>query len=135
VAAARAAAGLAEVVASWPEGHATVVGERGRALSGGERQRVALARALLADPSVLVLDEATAFLDPGTEARVVHGWETSMRGRAVLLITHRLEVARRADRVIVLERGRVVDEGAAHELLARGGPFERVFDRPSPALA
>jgi ATP-binding cassette subfamily B protein len=129
------AAGLALVVASWPEGAATVVGERGRALSGGERQRVALARALLADPAVLVLDEATAFLDPGTEARVVRGWETAMRGRAVLMITHRLDVARRADRVVVLEEGRVADEGPADELVARGGPFERVFDRPSPALA
>jgi ATP-binding cassette subfamily B protein len=129
------AAGLGELVGSWPLGAATVVGERGRALSGGERQRVALARALLADPAVLVLDEATAFLDSATEARVIEGWEAVRRGRTIVLISHRLDVARRADRVVVLRDGRVVEEGTPDELIARGGPFDDLFTAHAPALA
>ncbi len=127
VARALEAAGLGAFVAALPDGADTVVGERGKAVSGGERQRVALARALLADPAVLVLDEATAFLDPEAEARVVRGWEDAMRGRTTLVITHRLEPALRADRVVVLEEGRVVEEGAPRELLARAGAFRRLF--------
>ena len=92
-------------------------GERGRALSAGERQRVAIARAFLADPAVLVLDEATGALDPATEAQVAAGYEAVMRGRTTIIITHRLDLARRADRVIVLERGRIVEEGTAEVLL------------------
>lgn len=127
------AAGLSRLVATWPEGEATVVGERGRALSGGERQRIALARALLARPAVLVLDEATAFLDPEGEAWVVTGWEEVMRDRTTILISHRLDLARRADRVVVLEGGRIVEQGAPIVLSGQGGAFDRLFMAAAPA--
>jgi ATP-binding cassette, subfamily B, bacterial len=127
------AAGLSELLDRLPARLDTPVGERGRALSAGERQRVAVARAFLADPAVLVLDEATGALDPATEAQVVAGYEAIMRGRTTVIITHRLELARLADRVIVLENGRVVQEGTPLELLARGGEFNRLFTVLQPA--
>lgn len=111
------AAGLAPLIARLPNGLATSAGERGRALSAGERQRVAIARAFLADPAVLILDEATGALDPATEATVAAGYENVMRGRTTIIITHRLELARRADRVIVLDGGRIVETGTAVDLM------------------
>lgn len=121
------ASGLTDLVARLPDGLGTMVGERGRALSAGERQRLAIARAFLADPTVLVLDEATGALDPVTEADVASGYDAVMRGRTTVVITHRLAMARRASRVIVLEQGRVVEDGLPEELLARGGAFARLF--------
>ena len=121
------AAGLSELVARLPQGIHTSAGERGRALSAGERQRVAIARAFLANPAVLVLDEATGALDPVTEARVALGYEAVMRGRTTIIITHRLEMARHADRVVVLERGRIVEQGTAESLLVRGESFAELF--------
>jgi ATP-binding cassette, subfamily B, bacterial len=121
------AAGLDELVERLPQGLHTVVGERGRALSAGERQRVAIARAFLTDPAVLVLDEATASLDPATERQVVAGYEALMRGRTTILISHRLEIARHADRIIVIQTGRVVEEGVPAELLGGGSLFNRLF--------
>src|SRR5215467_9982982 len=125
--AAAEAAGLAGLVARLPRGLETSAGERGRALSAGERQRLALARAFLADPAVLVLDEATGALDPATEAQVAAGYEAVMAGRTTILITHRLELARRAERVLVLERGRIVEEGSAETLLGLGQSFASLF--------
>jgi len=127
------AAGLAPLIARLPEGLATPVGERGRELSAGERQRVAIARALLADPAVLVLDEATGALDPATEAEVVTGYEALMRGRTTVLITHRAELARRADRVLLLEGGRIVRELTPRELGEGGEVFAGLFGRREPA--
>jgi ATP-binding cassette subfamily B protein len=132
VAAARAA-GLGELLDRLPQGIDTPVGERGRALSAGERQRVAIARAFLADPAVLVLDEATGAVDPAMEAQVVAGYEAVMRGRTTIVISHRLEPARRADRVIVLRGGRVVEDGAADALVARGGAFAKLFGVLQPS--
>jgi len=121
------ASGLEELVARLPDGLRTVVGERGRALSAGERQRLAIARAFLADPAVLVLDEATGALDPATEADVVAGYDSVMRGRTTIVITHRLAMARRAPRVLVLDGGQVVEDGTPESLLAAGGTFARLF--------
>ena len=88
---------------------------------------MAIARALLADPAVLVLDEATGSLDPATEAAVIAGYEALMRGRTTILITHRVELARRANRVIVLDMGRIVESGPPAELLATGAEFSELF--------
>jgi ATP-binding cassette subfamily B protein len=107
IAAAAMRAGLGPFVARSPRGLDTEVGEGGRALSAGERQRVAIARAFLADPTVLVLDEATGALDAATEAEVVAGYEELMAGRTTIVITHRAELARRADRIVTLEGGSI----------------------------
>jgi ATP-binding cassette subfamily B protein len=96
-------AALDDFVARLPQGLATVVGERGTALSAGERQRIAVARAFLANPSILLLDEPSAALDPESERQVADGYEAVMRGRTTIVITHRLELAARADRVLELD--------------------------------
>ncbi|MDE0356457.1 MAG: ABC transporter ATP-binding protein [Gammaproteobacteria bacterium] len=127
VAAAARAVGLDTFLATLPDGLETLVGEQGRELSAGQRQRVAVARAFLADPAVLVLDEPTSSLDPASERALMEGYEAVMRGRMTILVSHRLALARRADRVVVLERGRIVEEGTAAELLGRRGTFARLF--------
>ena len=121
------ATGLDAFLATLPEGLQTGVGEHGRELSTGQRQRIAVARAFLADPLVLVLDEPTSSLDPASERELMEGYQAVMRGRTTILVSHRLALARRADRVVVLERGRIVEEGTAAGLLGRGGAFARLF--------
>jgi ATP-binding cassette subfamily B protein len=115
------AAGLDAFISRLPQGYATVVGERGTALSAGERQRIAIARALLVDPSVLVLDEPTASLDPATEREVADGLDRIMRGRTTIVITHRMTLAGRADRILTLRPDGVVEEADVNEanLVAR----------------
>ena len=109
-----------------PHGYDTVLGERGMRLSGGERQRIAIARALLRDPPILILDEATSNLDPETERLVQAAILRLLQNRTVLVIAHRLTTAARADRVVVLDRGRVVEEGHHRELIAAGGAYRRL---------
>jgi ATP-binding cassette, subfamily B, bacterial len=121
-------AGLGTLLDSLPEGVATVVGERGRSLSVGERQRLALARALLANPVVLVLDEPTAALDPASEEEVMRSYGRATRHRTTLLITHRAAVARGADRVVVLQGGRIRQEGPPGLLATVPGPFRQLFE-------
>ncbi|HEX6065761.1 MAG TPA: ABC transporter ATP-binding protein [Longimicrobiales bacterium] len=131
VRAAARAAGIAPFIESLPQGYLTIVGERGLALSAGERQRVALARAFLANPSVLVLDEPTAALDPVSERLVTDGYESVMRERTTIVITHRRDLAMRSDRVVVIEGTSVVEMGTPHDLMARGGAFTRLFAAPA----
>jgi ATP-binding cassette subfamily B protein len=121
------AAGLSELVASMPEGIHTVVGERGKQLSLGERQRLAIARAFLADPAVIIMDEATGALDPRSEAAVLRGHAVLLRGRTTILITHRRELVRQADRVVVLDGGRIAEDGPPDELESRGRAFRGLF--------
>jgi ATP-binding cassette subfamily B protein len=134
VQAAAKSAGLAQFVESLPNGYETVVGERGLALSAGERQRVALARAFLANPTVLVMDEPTAALDPIAERLVAEGSRRVMRGRTTVLITHRRDLALQADAVVVLDGARVTESGAPGELARSGGVFARLFDLDRDAL-
>ncbi len=118
-----------EFIERLPAGYDTIVGERGVKLSGGQRQRVAIARAVLKDPAVLVLDEATSSLDTESERLVEDALERLLVGRTTLIIAHRLSTVRRADRLVVLDRGRVVEEGTHADLLARGGLYARLYLR------
>ncbi len=124
---AAAAAGLEAFIARLPAGVATMVGERGLQMSSGERQRIAIARAFLANPSVLVLDEPTAALDPASERQVVESYLAVMRGRTSIVISHRAAVAEAADQVAVVEGSRLVETGPPRELAATGGAFSRLF--------
>jgi len=126
VSAALAAIGALERFEQFEDGIHTEVRERGSRLSAGERQLVSLARAALVDPAVLVLDEATSNLDPGTEAIVEHALESLMTGRTTIIVAHRLSTIRRADRIAVIDAGRMVELGSHDELLALGGRYERL---------
>ena len=118
-----------EFVERLTAGYDTIVGERGVKLSGGQRQRIAIARAVLKDPAVLVLDEATSSLDTESERLVEDALEKLLVGRTTLIIAHRLSTVRRADRLVVLDHGRVVEEGSHADLLAQGGLYARLYQR------
>jgi ATP-binding cassette subfamily B protein len=126
VTAAARAAFAHDFIAALPEGYATFLGERGVRLSGGQRQRIAIARAMLKNPPLLLLDEATSALDAESERAVQAALEAAMRERTTIVIAHRLATVQRADRIVVLEHGRVVDEGRHAELIARGGLYARL---------
>jgi subfamily B ATP-binding cassette protein MsbA len=116
-------------ISGFPEGYATVVGERGIKLSGGQRQRIAIARALLADPTILILDEATSSLDSESEALIQEGLERLQRGRTTFVIAHRLSTIRKADQILVLEDGRILERGSHAQLLAAGGRYRELYDK------
>ncbi|HVK03401.1 MAG TPA: ABC transporter ATP-binding protein, partial [Armatimonadaceae bacterium] len=128
IAAARAA-NVHEFLSELPDGYDTVVGERAFRLSGGERQRLSIARALLKDPRILVLDEATSSLDATSEYLIQQALETLLAGRTSLIIAHRLSTVRNADRILVLEKGRLVESGRHEELLERGGLYATLYRR------
>jgi ABC-type multidrug transport system fused ATPase/permease subunit len=118
-----------DFIRELPEGYDTVVGERGVKLSGGQRQRVAIARAVLADPRILILDEATSSLDSESEAAIQEGLAELMKGRTTFVIAHRLSTIRNADTILVLEAGEIVERGNHRELLARGGRYFDLYTR------
>ncbi len=115
-----------DFIVQLPDGYETVVGERGATLSGGERQRIAIARAVLRDPPILVLDEATSALDPESERLVQEAMERLLQGRTVFVIAHRLSTIRRADLIVVVDRGRIVQQGTHAALMEEGGLYRRL---------
>ena len=128
VLAAAASIGAGDWLEALPDGLDTDVGEGGRGVSMGQRQLIAMARVLLQDPAILVLDEATASVDPLTEAQIQEGLETVLRGRTALVIAHRLSTVRDADRIIVLRAGEVIEQGSHDALVAAGGHYAELYD-------
>jgi ATP-binding cassette subfamily B protein len=128
-----------DFITALPEGYNTYLGERGVRLSGGQRQRISIARAMLKNPPLLLLDEATSALDAESERMVQAALESAMSGRTTLVIAHRLATVKRADRIVVMEAGRIVDIGTHEQLVARGGLYARLaamqfgLEAPAPA--
>ena len=125
--AAAATVGATEFIAALPDGIETEVGERGVQLSAGQRQLVAFARALLAEPRILILDEATSNVDVRTERTIEKGLERLLAGRTAIVIAHRLSTIRRAGKIVVMEGGRIAEQGTHDELIEAGGPYSRLY--------
>jgi ABC-type multidrug transport system fused ATPase/permease subunit len=128
VIAAAKAAQAHEFISELSDGYETIVGERGITLSGGQRQRVAIARALLLDPRILILDDSTSSVDTQTERLIQKALDHLMEGRTTFVIAHRLSTVRRADLILVLDGGRIVERGTHHELLASAGLYRQIYE-------
>ena len=127
--------GAHDLVASMPDGYLTSVSETGRSLSAGQRQLLCLARAQLIDPGILILDEATSNLDLATEAKVQRAMNLASKGRTTLLIAHRLQTARNAPRIVVVDEGHIIEDGSHEELVAADGRYAAMWDAFDQATA
>ncbi len=127
--AARAISGKHEFISAFPEGYATTIGERGVTLSGGQRQRIAIARAFLTNPRILILDDSTSAIDSATEDQIQRAMKRISKERTTFIITHRLSQIRWANRILVLRKGELVDQGSHEELMARSPDYSRIFAR------
>ena len=134
VIAAAKAAQCHEFISKLPNGYHTVVGSKGIHLSGGERQRIAIARAIIKNSPIIVLDEATAFSDPENEYLIQKAFEKLMQGKTVIIIAHRLSTIRNADKIIVMEKGHLVEEGKHDELVAAGGRYAQMWNHYTEAI-
>ena len=134
VIAAAKAAQCHEFISKLPDGYHTVVGSKGIHLSGGERQRIAIARAIIKDSPIIVLDEATAFSDPENEYLIQKAFEKLMQGKTVIIIAHRLSTIRNADKIIVMEKGHLIEEGKHDELVAAGGRYAQMWNHYTEAI-
>jgi subfamily B ATP-binding cassette protein MsbA len=117
-----------DFIMAMPDGYETLIGERGQRLSGGQRQRIAIARAILKNPPLLILDEATSELDTESEMLVQRALQNLMEGRTVLVIAHRLSTVRRADRILVIDDGRISEQGTHEDLISHGGIYQRLHE-------
>jgi subfamily B ATP-binding cassette protein HlyB/CyaB len=128
-------AGADEFIAQLPQGYDTVIEERGANLSGGQRQRIAIARALVTNPRILILDEATSALDYESEAAIQANMQRICHDRTVVLIAHRLSTLRNADRIVVIEQGRLIEDGSHETLLRAGGRYAKLWRLQSGDMA
>jgi ABC-type multidrug transport system fused ATPase/permease subunit len=119
---------LHDFIESLDMGYETVIGERGSTLSGGQRQRLSIARAILLDPPVLILDDSTSSVDAETEDQIRRAMESVMRGRTTFVIAHRLSTVHRADAILVIQDGKIVEQGTHQELLASGGLYREIYE-------
>ncbi|MCQ2601812.1 MAG: ATP-binding cassette domain-containing protein, partial [Treponema sp.] len=123
-----------DFIMALPDGYETVIGEGGASLSGGEKQRISIARAILKDSPIIILDEATANVDPENEADLVRAIDELTRSKTILMIAHRLKTVRKADNIVVIENGKIAEQGKHEELIDKGGIYSRFVDSRNQAV-